>query len=129
MKPLSSEPTKGISDFIYHAAKKHQNWSNTHSIQQMALLRIHKPFLGIASGLSPSFSPLPHPQWKRRSEPTLKTSLDSFTGITEAQEGAGRIRTSESPISPCAVGQAAGSKQAVRIHSLPDISRESVLFA
>ena len=51
MKPLSSEPTEGISDFVYHAAKKHQNWSDTHSIQQMALLHIHKQFLGIASGL------------------------------------------------------------------------------
>lgn len=91
MKPLRSEPTKGISDFVYYAAKKHQNWSDTHSIQQMALLRIYKPFLGIASGRSPNFSTLPHPQWKRRSEPTLKTSLDSFAGITEAQEGAGRI--------------------------------------
>lgn len=43
--------------------------------------------LGLASGLSLTFSPLPHPQCKGKPEPTLKTSFGSFTETTEAQQG------------------------------------------
>lgn len=54
IKPLGPEPIMGICEFAYRA-KKHWNKSDTHSIQQMAVVYIHKQILGLASGLSLHF--------------------------------------------------------------------------
>lgn len=134
IKPLGSEPIMGICEFAYYRAKKHRNKSDTHSIQQMAVVYIHKQILGLASGLSLHFLTIAPPSIAKKVGANFKNLPWLLRRNNWGPTGAGgRIHAPESPISPCAVDQGGERKQAlwsVKIHSLP-VSQRSArgLFA
>lgn len=103
MKPLGSKPIMGICDFAHYIAEKHRNRSDTHSIQQMAVVHTHKQILGLASGLSLHFLTIAPPSVAKKVWANLKNLPWLFRRNNWGSVGVrGRIHALESPISPCA---------------------------